>query len=158
MRFFSYLFYPRGLNPYTTFHYRAAASQPLLIYFNIDLRVQDVHSILITMKVQEAQGTLIKTGLELKEGFNVSREPRYLLCNSCLKVDIRKFDASCPLQQDMLVGDLVEDFYWSTPAVFLSFILCRPMHYRDQCLYQLEVDNHLLTILCFSELTKINTG
>ena len=52
MRFFSYLFYSRGLKPYTNFHYRAASTQPLLIYFNIDLRVQAVHSILITMKLQ----------------------------------------------------------------------------------------------------------
>ena len=35
--------------------------------------------------------------------------------------DIRKFAASCSLQQDMLVGDLTEDFNWSTPAVFYKF-------------------------------------
>ena len=64
MRFFSYLFYPRGLNPYTTFHYRAA-SQPLSIYFNIDLRVQAVLCI-NNYESAEAQGTFIKTGLELK--------------------------------------------------------------------------------------------
>ena len=35
--------------------------------------------------------------------------------------DIRKYAASCSLQQDMLVGDLTEDFNWSTPAVFYKF-------------------------------------
>ena len=35
--------------------------------------------------------------------------------------DIRKYAASCSLQQDMLVGDLTEDFNWSTPAIFYKF-------------------------------------
>ena len=35
--------------------------------------------------------------------------------------DIRKYAASITLQQDMLVGDLTEDFNWSTPAVFYKF-------------------------------------
>ena len=35
--------------------------------------------------------------------------------------DIRKYAASITLQQDMLVGDLIEDFNWRTPAVFYKF-------------------------------------
>ena len=35
--------------------------------------------------------------------------------------DIRKFSASCSLQQDMIVGDLTEDFNWSSSAVFYKF-------------------------------------
>ena len=32
--------------------------------------------------------------------------------------DIRKYAASIKLQQDMLVGDLIKDFNWSSPATF----------------------------------------
>ena len=35
--------------------------------------------------------------------------------------DIRKYAASCSLQQDMLVGDLTEDFNWSSPAIFYKY-------------------------------------
>ena len=35
--------------------------------------------------------------------------------------DIRKYAASCSLQQDMLIGDLTEDFNWSTPAIFYKY-------------------------------------
>ena len=35
--------------------------------------------------------------------------------------DIRKYAASITLQQDMLVGDLIEDFNWSSPATFYKF-------------------------------------
>ena len=35
--------------------------------------------------------------------------------------DIRKYAASCSLQLDMLVGDLTEDFNWSTPAIFYKY-------------------------------------
>ena len=35
--------------------------------------------------------------------------------------DIRKYAASCSLQQDMLVGNLTEDFNWSTPAIFYKY-------------------------------------
>ena len=36
--------------------------------------------------------------------------------------EIRKFASSCSLQQDMLVGDLTEDFNWSSPAVFYKIL------------------------------------
>ena len=58
--------------------------------------------------------------------------------------DIRKFAASCSLQQDMLVGDLTEDFNWSSPAVFYKFyfmqteVMQRPV--------SLPVRNWLLSI------------
>ena len=85
MRFFSYLFYPRGLKPYTTFHYRATSSQPLLIYFNIDQRVQAVHCVLITMKVYRPKEPSSRLPWNLSKVY-VPRDPRYHLCNSCLKV------------------------------------------------------------------------
>ena len=50
MKIFSY--YSRGLKPSTISHYRAALSQPLMIYFNIDLRVQAVQSMLRARKLQ----------------------------------------------------------------------------------------------------------
>ena len=88
----------------------------------------------------------------------VPRDPRYHLCNSCLKVhNIRKFAASCSLQQDMLVGDLTEDFNWSAPAVLYKF-------YADRCTTETSVSTSkkltaiYLTIVCFSELTKINSS
>ena len=125
MRFFSYLFYPRGLKPYTTFHYRATSSQPLLIYFNIDQRVQAVHCVLIITKVYRPKEPSSRLPWNLSKVY-VPREPRYHLCNSCLKVhNIRKFAASCSLQQDMLVGDLTEDFNWSAPAVLYKFYFMR---------------------------------
>ena len=55
---------------------------------------------------------------------------RYQICsliteadpNTKAKVhDIRKYAASCSFQQDMLVGDLTEDFNWSTSAIFYKF-------------------------------------
>ena len=35
--------------------------------------------------------------------------------------DIRKYAATCSLQQDMLVGNLTEEFNWSTPAIFYKY-------------------------------------
>ena len=42
--------------------------------------------------------------------------------------DIRKYAASTTLQQDMLVGDLIEDFNWSTPAIFYKFYFMQTEH------------------------------
>ena len=42
--------------------------------------------------------------------------------------DIRKYAASITLQQDMLVGDLIEDFNWSTPAIFYKFYFMQTEH------------------------------
>ena len=52
LRFLSYLFYTKGLKPSTVSHYRSALTQPLLSYFNIDLRVQAVNSMIRAMKIQ----------------------------------------------------------------------------------------------------------
>ena len=40
--------------------------------------------------------------------------------------DIRKYAASITLQQDMLVGDLIEDFNWRSPATFYKFYFMQP--------------------------------
>ena len=247
MKFFSYLFYSKGLKPSTISHYRSALSQPLKVYFNIDLRVQAVQSMLRAMKLQRpnepssrpawslnkvltylenldttsiAQSLrkaafllLLATGWRISElhacvrneefcrikensSLIIRPHPSFLAKNeltkrldhkeiSILKTpegnvssicpvtalttylkhtprfkggclflnpknnkilslpqlrqhicsliteadpntrakvhDIRKFAASCSFQQDMLVGDLTEDFNWSTPAVFYKF-------------------------------------
>ena len=247
MQFFSYLFYSKGLKPSTISHYRSALSQPLMIYFNIDLGVQAVQFMLRAMKLQRPNEPssrpawnlskvltylenvdttsivqslrktafllLLATGWRISElhacvreedfcrftenssliirphasflaknGLRRRLEPKeirilktsednvskicpvstlrtYLnhtaeaktgclflnpktkkslslpqirqhICsliteadpNTKAKVhDIRKFAASCSLQQDMLVGDLTEDFNWSSPAVFYKF-------------------------------------
>ena len=42
--------------------------------------------------------------------------------------DIKKYTASITLQQFMLVGDLIEDFNWSTPAVFYKFYFMQTEH------------------------------
>ena len=42
--------------------------------------------------------------------------------------DIRKYAASLTLQQDMLVGDLIQDFNWSTPAMFYKFYFMQTEH------------------------------
>ena len=54
--------------------------------------------------------------------------------------DIRKYAASLTLQQDMLVGDLIKDFNWSTPAMFYKFYFMQTEHpgrpvspCQDQC-------------------------
>ena len=247
MKFFSHLFYSKGLKPSTISHYRAALSQPLSIYSNIDLRVPAVQSMLRAMRLQRPNEPssrpawnlsrvltylenldttsitqslrkaafllLLATGwriselhacvrdedfcrfterssliirphssflaknglrkrLESKE-IKILKTPEGNVSNICpvtalrtyfehtseFKVgclflnpknkksislpqirqhicsliteadpntkakvhDIRKFAASCSLQQDMLVGDLTEDFNWSTPAVFYKF-------------------------------------
>ena len=52
LRFFTYLFYKRGLKPSTISHYRSALAQPLLAYFNINLNVPAVHSMLRAMRLQ----------------------------------------------------------------------------------------------------------
>ena len=52
LRFFSYLFYTKGLKPSTVAHYRSALSQPLLDYFNIDLKVKAVNAMLRAMRIQ----------------------------------------------------------------------------------------------------------
>ena len=52
LRFFSYLFYTKGLKPTTISHYRTALTQPLLAYFKIDLKIPAVHSMLRAMKIQ----------------------------------------------------------------------------------------------------------
>ena len=52
LRFLTFLFYTKGLKPSTVSHYRSALAQPLLIYFNIELKVQAVLSMLRAMKLQ----------------------------------------------------------------------------------------------------------
>ena len=42
--------------------------------------------------------------------------------------DIRKYAASITLQQDMIVGDLIEDFNWSSPATFYKFYFMQTEH------------------------------
>ena len=42
--------------------------------------------------------------------------------------DIRKYAASLTLQQDMLVGDLIQDFNWSSPATFYKFYFMQTEH------------------------------
>ena len=42
--------------------------------------------------------------------------------------DIRKYAASLTLQQDMLVGDLIQDFNWSSPAMFYKFYFMQIEH------------------------------
>ena len=42
--------------------------------------------------------------------------------------DIRKYAASITLQQDMLVGDLIQDFNWSSPATFYKFYFMQAEH------------------------------
>ena len=42
--------------------------------------------------------------------------------------DIRKYAASIILQQDMLVGDLIEDFNWSSPATFYKLYFMQTEH------------------------------
>ena len=247
LRFFSFLFYTKGLKPSTVCHYRSALARPLLAYFNIDLRVPEVNAMLRAMKIQrpnepsprpawklskvlsylESLDTssetnslrktafllLLATGwriseihacvrniefLRFNESHNIILQPhssflaknglrrrlepkeikalklqdgqtsnicpaealkeylrftskkkegplfinpkdsnilsifqlRYQICsliteadpNTKAKVhDIRKYAASCSFQQDMLVGDLTEDFNWSTPAIFYKF-------------------------------------
>ena len=247
MQFFSYLFYSKGLKPSTISHYRSALSPPLMIYFNIDLRVKAVRDQLRAMRLQrpnepssrpawslskvltylESIDTtsiiqslrktafllLLATGWRISElhacvrdedfcrftenssliirphasflaknGLRRRLEPKeirilktsednvskicpvtalrtYLnhtteakagclflnpktkknlslpqirqhICSLITEADpdtkakvhdIRKFAASCSLQQDMLVGDLTEDFNWSSPAVFYKF-------------------------------------
>ena len=66
-----------------------------------------------------------------KDGSNLSIfQLRYQICSLITEADpatkakvhdIRKYAASCSLQQDMLVGDLTEDFNWSNPAIFYKF-------------------------------------
>ena len=55
---------------------------------------------------------------------------RYQICSLITEADpdtrakvhnIRKYAVSITLQQDMLVGDLIEDFNWSSPATFYKF-------------------------------------
>ena len=247
LRFFSFLFYTKGLKPSTVSHYRTALTQPLLAYFKIDLKVPAVHSMLRAMKIQrpheptprpawnlnkvlthlESLNTnsessllkktafllllatgwriselhacvrnqdfcrfternsvilqphssfLAKNGLRkrlgakeiktlqlddgqiskicpvtsLKEYLHITKNVKdgclfvnpkdkssitifqltYRICSLIMDADpntrarvhdIRKYAASCTLQQDMLVGDLTEDFNWSSPAVFYKF-------------------------------------
>ena len=52
LRFLSYLFHTKRLKPSTIAHYRSALSQPLLAYFNIDLRCNIVHCMLRAMRIQ----------------------------------------------------------------------------------------------------------
>ena len=42
--------------------------------------------------------------------------------------DIRKYAASISLQQDMIVGDLIEDFNWSSAATFYKFYFMQTEH------------------------------
>ena len=42
--------------------------------------------------------------------------------------DIRKYAASITLQQDMLVGDLIQDFNWSSSATFYKFYFMQTEH------------------------------
>ena len=42
--------------------------------------------------------------------------------------DIRKYAASMTLQRDMIVGDLIEDFNWSSPATFYKFYFMQTEH------------------------------
>ena len=247
LRFFSFLFYTKGLKPSTVCHYRSALARPLLEYFNIDLRLPEVNSMIRAMKIQrpiepsprpawklskvlsyleslnissemhslrktafllllatgwriseihacvrnveftrftESQNLLLqphasflaKNGLRKrlepkeiktlklqdgqtssicpvealkeyllrssrrtegplfhnpKDGSNLSIfQLRYQICSLITEADpatkakvhdIRKYAASCSLQQDMLVGDLTEDFNWSNPAIFYKF-------------------------------------
>ena len=245
--FLSYLFHTRGLKPSTIGHYRSALSKPLLQYLNIDLRKEEVCSMIRAMKLQRpheppprpawslskvlvyldsldtasATNSLRKTSflLLLATGWRISElhacvrnaehcrftenaslllEPhssflaknglrqriavkeirtlrnregitsnicpvsalreylghtpnqsegclfinpknnkgislfqlRYQICSLITEADpqtkakvhdIRKYAASCSLQQDMLVGNLTEDFNWSTPAIFYKY-------------------------------------
>ena len=246
LRFFSYLFYSKGLKPSTIGHYRSALAQPLLAYFNINLRVPEVNAMIRSMRLQRPheppprpswklskvltlldnltidseKGSLKKTAFLLllatgwrlselhacvrdsefcrfteadtvilkphssflaknglrkrldakeiktlklangqtsnicpvtslkqyleytrnkvgclflnpKDGKSISMfQLRYHICaliteadpDTRAKVhDIRKYAASCSFQQDMLVGDLTEDFNWSTPAIFYKY-------------------------------------
>ena len=247
LRFFSFLFYKKGLKPSTVTHYRSALSQPLREYFNIELTIPAVTSMLRAMKLQRPNepssrpawslskvlsyletldtssivqslrktafllllatgwraselhacvrnvefcrftenSTLIiqphssflaKNGLrkritakdinllktpegnisklcpvtalrqylkntsnykegclflDPKDGSNLSLfKLRYNICCIITQADpdtrarvhdIRKFSASCCLQQDMIVGDLTEDFNWSGPSVFYKY-------------------------------------
>ena len=247
LRFFSFLFYTKGLKPSTVCHYRSALARPLLEYFNINLRVPQVNSMLRAMKIQRPNEPsprpawklskvlsylqslntssetnslrktafllLLATGWRISEihacvrnveftrfteSHNVLLQPhasflaknglrrrmeakeikalklqdgqtsticpvealkeyllltsrkkegplfhsprdgsnlsifqlRYQICSLITEADpatkakvhdIRKYAASCSLQQDMLVGDLTEDFNWSTPAIFYKF-------------------------------------
>ena len=69
--------------------------------------------------------------INLKDGKNLSIfQLTHYICSLITEADpdtrakiheIRKYAASCLLQQDILVGDLTEDFNWSTPAVFYKF-------------------------------------
>ena len=247
LRFFSFLFYTKGLKPSTVCHYRSALARPLLEYFNINLRRPQVNSMLRAMKLQRPNDPsprpawklskvlaylqsldtssqtnslrktafllLLATGWRISEihacvrnveftrfteSHNVLLQPhasflaknglrkrmeakeikalklqdgqsssicpvealkeyllltsgkkegplflspkdgsnlsifqlRYQICSLITEADpatkakvhdIRKYAASCSLQQDMLVGDLTEDFNWSTPAIFYKF-------------------------------------
>ena len=247
LRFFSFLFYKKGLKPSTVTHYRSALSKPLREYFNIELTIPAVTSMLRAMKLQRpnqpssrpawslgkvltyletldtsstvqslrktafllllATGwraselhacvrnvefcrftenssviiqphssflaknglrkgiaakdiNLLKTPegnisklcpvtalkkylkqtsdykegclfLDPKDGSNLTlAKLRYNICCIITKADpdtrarvhdIRKFSASCCLQQDMIVGDLTEDFNWSGPSVFYKY-------------------------------------
>jgi len=42
--------------------------------------------------------------------------------------DIRKYAASMTLQRDMIVGDLIKDFNWSSPATFYKFYFMQTEH------------------------------
>ena len=126
MRFFSYLFYPRGLKPYTTFHYRATSSQPLLIYFNIDQRVQAVHCVLITMKVHRPKEP------SSRPAWNLRKVLTYLdnLDTSSVIHALRQISES--LTSHVLCNKTCWwEIQWRTSTgvprlYFLSFILCRP--------------------------------
>ena len=49
--------------------------------------------------------------------------------DACAKVhDIRKYAASLTLQQDMQVGDLIQEFNWSSPAMFYKFYFMQIEH------------------------------
>ena len=247
LRFFSFLFYTKGLKPSTVSHYRSALARPLLEYLKVDLRIPKVNYMFRAMKLQRPNAPsprpawklskvltyletldttseknslrktafllLLATGwriseihacvrngdfcrftethnvllqphssflaknglrrrLEAKEikvlklpdgqtskicpvgalneyltltarkkegplfhnprdGSNISIfQLRYHICSLITEADpatkakvhdIRKYAASCSLQQDMLVGDLTEDFNWSSPAIFYKF-------------------------------------
>ena len=62
---------------------------------------------------------------------------RYQLCsliteadpdNRARMHDIGKYAASITLQQEMLVGDLIQDFNWSSPATFHKFYFMQTEH------------------------------
>ena len=82
-----------------------------------------------------------KTGslfLKPKEGRALTlSQLRYQICSLITEADpdthakvhnIRKYAASITLQQDMIVGDLIEDFNWSSPATFYKFYFMQTEH------------------------------